>query len=193
MSENFVLIIVLSLCAVVLVLAVIIVYLFKETLKAKALPSETEGKRVPPEVNLEALKKQQMTFQEEELHYCINHPQDHATGICAICQESICEDCVKEHEGISFCTAHFRYFLNNEWAEMKSIKTTPETPETAMPLYDFKRKLWDKEGTASIISTHYKINIEGDSIESYVKLLVKEDELLELQKKYEQNHQRIKQ
>ena len=195
MSENIVLIIVLCLSFVVLVLVGVIVYLFKETLKAKDTTATTNEASVSkePEVvgptDLEVLKKQQETFQEEELNYCANHPQDHAVGICAICQDSFCEECVKEHDGISFCSAHFRFFLNNEWVEMKSIKTTPDTPETAMPLYDFKRGLWEKEGTASIISTHYKINIEGDSIESYVKLLVREDDLRPLSEKFEKLYQ----
>lgn len=196
MSENIVLIIVLSLCVVVLALVGVIVYLFKETIKGQKTPESQKQvgePDVPAASNLEALKKQQETFQEEELTYCVHHPQDHAVGICAICQESICDDCVKEHDGISFCTAHFRFFLNNEWVEMKSIKTTPETPETAMPLYDFKRGLWEQEGKASIISTHYKINIEGDSIESYVKLLVLEDDLSPLSEKFEKLYQQERQ
>ncbi|MCR9205964.1 MAG: hypothetical protein NXH75_15380, partial [Halobacteriovoraceae bacterium] len=64
-------------------------------------------------------------------------------------------------------------------------KTTPETPESAFPIYDFKKELWEKEGLPAIVSTHYKINIETDSIESFVKLLVRSIEEDSLKKRFE--------
>lgn len=112
--------------------------------------------------------------------YCQNHPQDHAVGVCAICSESFCEECIKEHDGLTFCQTHFREYLENEWVELEEVMTTPDTPETALHIYDFKKDIWKEETTSSIVSTHYKINIENDFIESYVKLLVKKDDSEEL-------------
>lgn len=122
--------------------------------------------------------------EEATIHYCLNHPSDHASGVCAICQNAFCDDCIKEHEGHSFCESHFRLFLSHEWDEIDTIKTTPDIPESALPLYDFKQQIWREKEIPSILSTHYKINIEGDFIESYVKLVVRKEEFSDLLERY---------
>lgn len=124
------------------------------------------------------------TMEDVSTHYCHNHPNEHAAGVCAICQNAYCEDCIKEHEGHSFCEDHFRLFLSHEWDEIDTIKTTPDIPESALPLYDFKKQLWQEREIPSVLSTHYKINIEGDFIESYVKLVVRKEELPDLKERY---------
>ncbi len=118
-------------------------------------------------------------------HFCTNHPSDHAAGVCAICQNSYCEECIKEHEGHSFCEAHFRLYLSHQWNELDTIRTTPDIPESALPLYDFKKALWEEKEIPSLLSTHYKINIEDDFIESYVKLIVRKEEWSQLKDRYE--------
>jgi len=131
-------------------------------------------------------RKVKKDFDESAIkHYCHHHPQDHAAGVCAICQLAYCEECIKEHEGHSFCEDHFRLYLSHDWDELDTIKTNPDIPETALPLYDFKLNLWRDREIPSILSTHYKINIEGDFIESYVKLVVRKEELGQLKQKYE--------
>ena len=118
-------------------------------------------------------------------HFCKNHPSDHAAGVCAICQNSYCEECIKEHEGHSFCETHFRLYLSHQWNELDTIRTTPDIPESALPLYDFKKTLWEEKEIPTLLSTHYKINIEGDFIESYVKLIVRREEWTQLKDRYE--------
>lgn len=190
MSENIVLILVGALVLLVLVLVGVILYLFNKILKEKDMTQAAEHSTEPSRsdrarmiVNKDKLKAQAADI---DLSYCANHPQDHAKGVCAICSEAFCEECIKEHDGLTFCGPHFRLYIGHEWIELETIKTTPETPESAFPIYDFKKHLWEEEGLPAVISTHYKINLDNDSIESYVKLLVRSDELDSLSERYQQ-------
>lgn len=119
---------------------------------------------------------------------CINHPKEIGQGVCAICAAVLCEECVKEHDGLNFCIEHFKTYLENDWQDIETILTTPDTPEVALPLYHFKNNIWQDE-IPSIIRTHYRINIERDIIESHVSLLVKRDDYSHLDYKWktEQN------
>ncbi|MCP4911915.1 MAG: hypothetical protein GY909_02260 [Oligoflexia bacterium] len=146
--------------------------------------NESKGEPTEFEKIKELLQAQYGAKSEPSDFYCQNHPQDHAVGVCAICSESFCDECIKEHDGLTFCQSHFREYLENEWVELEEVMTTPDTPETALHIYDFKKDIWKDETTSSIVSTHYKINIENDFIESYVKLLVKKDESEELEIKF---------
>lgn len=187
MSENIILLLVGVLVFLVLILVGVILYLFKKVMENN---KEDRADRVEREerhnrINEIAAELKASAPSHDDLAYCANHPQDHAHGMCNICQSHFCEDCVKEHDGLSFCAPHFKLYVSHEWVELENIKTTPETPETAFPIYDFKKELWKEEQTPAIISTHYKINIEIDCIESYVKLLVRADEHDELKGRYQ--------
>jgi hypothetical protein len=187
LSENIVLILVGALVLLVLVLVGVILYLFNKILQEKDMTQAPEHATEPSRnrqrvvVDKGELKAQAA---DVSLSYCANHPQDHAKGMCSICQECFCEECIKEHDGLTFCNPHFRLYISHEWTELETIKTTPDTPETAFPIYDFKKLLWEEEGLPAVISTHYKINIDTDTIESFVKLLVRTDELDSLSERY---------
>ncbi len=199
MSQEWIIYLVIALIFLILVLVGVVLYLGLKIIKSQGAvfseaPSVTHKTRLeeltasPP---LEISKTSKMSDKMPEVkienskHYCINHPSDHAMGVCAICQNSYCEECIKEHEGHSFCEAHFRLFVSHEWQEIDTIQTNPDIPESALPLYDFKQTLWQEKEIPSVLSTHYKINIEGDFIESYVKLVVRKEELAELKDRYD--------
>ena len=177
-----------SLILVVLVLVGVILYLFNKILQEKemtqAADHSTEPSRSSKQKIIVDRDKLKAQAADVSLSYCSNHPQDHAKGMCSICQECFCDDCIKEHDGLTFCNPHFRLYISHEWTELETIKTTPETPESAFPIYDFKKLLWEEEGLPAVISTHYKINIDTDTIESFVKLLVRTDELDSLSERY---------
>lgn len=182
MSESIIIILVAALIFVVLLLVGVILYLFNRLMNEKDMTQAPEHSTEPSR-DLALLKRK---MEEADVSYCSNHPQDHSKGMCAICQDCFCEDCIKEHDGLTFCGPHFRLFVSHEWVELESIMTTPETPETAFPIYNFKKNLWEQEGLPAVISTHYKINIDTDTIESYVKLLVRSDEIDSLSERYHQ-------
>lgn len=196
MSENIVIILLIALLSVVLILVGVILYLFKELIKERKSENQqmvtgerekSSGKEtLTPTIDRlrDKISQNELGF-DDEVTYCVNHPQDHGKGLCAICQDSLCEECLKEHDGLNFCGAHFRLYLGHDWVELETIKTTPETPESAFPIYDFKKDLWEKERLPAIISTHYKINIETDKIESFVRLLVRTQEEEALKERFQ--------
>lgn len=193
MSENIILILVTALVLVVFLLVGVILFLFRALMKEKDMTQDQEHSTEPSRATANQSKSEllrqsplnQSGPSEDQITYCANHPNDNAKGLCSICQECFCEECIKEHDGLSFCGPHFRLYINEDWVELETIKTTPETPESAFPIYDFKKELWEKEGLPAIVSTHYKINIQTDTIESFVKLLVRSIEEDSLKKRYE--------
>ncbi len=196
-TQEWIIYLVIALIFLVLVLVGAVLYLGMKILNQHGAISEKDHSLSKTRVedlvpssseSIKLIKEEKAaTFSAAEAvspHYCLNHPSDHAAGVCAICQNAFCEECIKEHVGHSFCEAHFRLFLSHEWDEIDTIKTTPDIPESALPLYDFKDQLWKEEEVPSILTTHYKINIEGDFIESYVKLVVRKEEHSDLLERY---------
>lgn len=108
-----------------------------------------------------------------EHSYCENHSNEASKGSCAICEKGYCETCLRDWEGVNFCPEHLQLVSENKWVGITNIKTTPSDPEAAMYIYNFKKEQWKSNKTPTYIVTHYKINFEGDHIESYVMLYVR--------------------
>lgn len=108
---------------------------------------------------------------------CTLHPYEHSHGICSICSEHFCEKCLSNNEGLNFCKEHFSLLTENEWDEVITIKTSPNNPESGVAIYELHKDKWKKEQIPSYVVTHYKINFEDDSIESYVKLYCLEKDI----------------
>lgn len=126
-----------------------------------------------------------------EKYYCKNHTDQNSIGSCLICEDVFCEACLVEHEGMYFCRDHFKLFANNKWKQITDQKTTPESPEDGLYIWDFKRYIWKEKTIPSFVLTHYKINVEDDFIESYVQLNVEENRAEELSdelSKYKAKH-----
>jgi hypothetical protein len=149
----------------------------------KQLQTKNEHHHLPTEASLAPETPDNRPI---EAMACVNHHEEQARGVCCVCNESFCETCLKEYDGLNFCSPHFRLYLGHEWVKIEEIKTTPDTPESALSIYEFKKNCWKENEVPSIISTHYKINIEGDFIESYVCLLVRKEEEKELEEIYQQ-------
>ncbi len=107
--------------------------------------------------------------------FCHHHEKILAVGTCLICEESFCKDCLKEIDGLHFCPEDVSIYTKHTWKKVTNQKTTPENTKDALYIYEYKKNIWKKERVPSYILTHYKINIEGDFIESYVELYFPED------------------
>jgi hypothetical protein len=118
--------------------------------------------------------------------HCHQHQDKNAIGICSICEASCCDECLREIEHLHFCPEHIRLYVEHSWVPISNVKTTPESPEDGIYIYEFKGRLWDKERIPTFIVTHYKINIDNDFIESYVQLFVREEQEDELQRRLDQ-------
>lgn len=119
-----------------------------------------------------------------EQYTCVHHPEQNAVAACAICEDAICEHCHKDWEGLHLCPEHFGLYSKHTWIEIAEIKTTPSAPEKGHVLYHFKHKLWSEEHVPAYLVTHYKIDVDGDHIESWVKLYAREEDADQLTTRY---------
>lgn len=112
-----------------------------------------------------------------EKFHCHNHADQVSVGSCLICEDVFCENCLVEHESMHFCRDHFRIFANSKWRQITDVRTTPDTPEEGLFVYNFKRDIWKDKSIPAFVMTHYKINIDNDFIESFVQLNVREEDV----------------
>jgi hypothetical protein len=56
------------------------------------------------------------TLFAEDQYSCTKHPLAVATGVCVICQELYCSDCLKKVQGKFLCTDHQHIEVSEGWA-----------------------------------------------------------------------------
>lgn len=115
-----------------------------------------------------------------EVGFCFVHREVNSTAICSICEEDICDQCVKQIDKLSLCPGHLKTYIENRWVSITNQKTTPDTPEAGVYIYNFKKELWKQQNIPTYIMNEYKINVEDDFIETYVQLYVREEDSLDL-------------
>lgn len=164
----------------VLISVALYVRLLKKFVDQKAQPKTIQTpvvspSKAPDEVSQAAAKfETQKTIQTKIAgeSQCVNHEDRTGHGLCAICMEAFCEECLVENEHLHFCREHYLLFTENDWEIIETVQTNPEDAERTMYLYEFKGHLWDQEKLPTIVTTHYQINTESDQIESQVSLMV---------------------
>lgn len=172
LQNNLITIIVFLLLIIFLLMGAMILILFRLLTK-----SRDSNEFHPTERPALKLKSEDKTkAQVEEKYYCLHHSDAPSVGACLICEEVFCVDCLVDHESMHFCKEHFRTFASYKWKQITDTKTTPDTPEDGLYIYNFKRDLWAKKNIPSFVMTHYKINLEKDYIESFIQLNVREED-----------------
>jgi hypothetical protein len=138
---------------------------------AQNIPADQvlELKEDPPEV--EKTIKMKIAGESQ----CVNHEDRHGHGLCAICMEAFCEECLIENEHLHFCREHYMLFNENQWEVIETVRTNPDKADESMYLYEFKGHLWDQEKLPTIVTTHYQINTENNEIESQISLMVPQE------------------
>jgi hypothetical protein len=183
LDQKLLLILVL-LFALVLILTIlvgILAYkLFRET------PSKNSSYHEPGSENSKLTKeKEEAELLDPTLMVCINHSERQAQGICAISQDPICETCLREDDGLVISVDHFRTYLQAQWVAIDKVKATPDDTTASAHIYRLKNRLWANDEVPTLVSTHYKIDIDTDQIESHIHFLVREQEREELKKELE--------
>lgn len=188
MEMNTLLIAIIAFLLGILVSVFLYVRLLKKFVDQKAAHSakkSTENQELTPQEK--AKEEAEKISRNEKIKIasesqCQNHEDRSGHGLCAICMESFCEECLLESEHLHFCRDHYRLFTENNWEIIDTIRTNPDKAEESMYLYDFKGHLWKTEQLPTIVTTHYQINTESDCIESQVSLLgpqEKQDQLFQ--------------
>ena len=139
-------------------------------------PLLKDMERLHPEVQKRMREAQRIKAQLHAEATCTLHPKEPSEGACAICDQYFCKACLKVHGNLLFCREHVAIFLNSPWSEIHSVKSTPQDPEAGVAVVEWKKKVWEQEGLPLYVQTHYKINLEGDQIESWLVLFARESE-----------------
>ncbi|MBP9211947.1 MAG: zinc ribbon domain-containing protein [Bacteroidetes bacterium] len=56
------------------------------------------------------------TLYAEDQYSCSNHPTGVATGVCVICQQLFCTECLNEKNGRLYCDAHISVESTQGWS-----------------------------------------------------------------------------
>lgn len=165
---------------VIILLVILIILLIGAVLFAlKLLPKLQEkspSENFHPDIKKrmsEAQKIKEKLILEANCHL---HPQEPSEAACAICDDYFCKACIKTYENKNFCKEHSSYFLNFKWKDVYTLKSTPSDPEAGVRLVEWKKSIWKTDAIPLYIQTHYKIDVDGDEIESWVVLFSKEEE-----------------
>lgn len=184
--QNNLFFIVIFLLLIILLLIGVLVFVIFKLLSQKPVDTMTHSQNEHKALNHElSVSFDKAKFKKTEIitekFYCKNHTETATAGSCLICEDVFCESCLIEHEGMYFCREHFKIFANYKWKQITDVKTTPNTPEDGLYIWDFKRDIWNNRNIPSFVLTHYKINVDDDFIESYVQLNVREEDEIVLQ------------
>jgi len=174
LQNNLITIIIFLLLIVFSLMGAMIIILFRLLSDSKKTDQSTRD--FYSHTKLGNIKKEEASSIVIEKNYCSNHGEFASVGSCLICEEVFCDNCLIDHESMHFCKDHFRTFANHKWKQITDTRTTPDTPEDGLFIYNFKRDQWLNNKIPSFILTHYKINIENDYIESFIQLNVKEED-----------------
>lgn len=185
--ENILLTLVVVLIVLLLILMGGLAYLGWRLLKKndQTTAKDIEDDKIHPEIKRRMLEARSLKASQHIEATCRLHPKEPSEGSCAICAEYFCKSCLKPQQSLLFCREHVSLYLNSSWSEVCNIKSNPNDPEAGVELIDWKKKLWDSEGTPTFIQTHYKINVDGDQIESWIVLFARDKEKEDIKKRLE--------
>lgn len=60
------------------------------------------------------------TLYAEDQYSCTNHPTGVATGVCVVCQQLFCTECLNEKDGRLYCDAHVSIETKEGWTMLVS-------------------------------------------------------------------------
>jgi hypothetical protein len=149
---------------------------------APALP-QSENERLHPEIRKRMQEAQALKVRLHAEATCHLHPKEPSEGACAICDQYFCKACLKSQQTLLFCREHIGIYLDAQWSEVHSVKSTPQNPEAGVEVVEWKKSTWEREALPMFIQTHYKINLDGDQIESWVVLFARQAEQDEIKKR----------
>lgn len=96
-------------------------------------------------------------------------------GLCSICEKELIENDYFNVDSLHLCREHFDVYTQNDWVAITNEKTTSETPEKGVYIYNFKKNIWNDDKIPTFILCEYKIDVERDIIETYVQLHVQKE------------------
>ncbi len=142
--------------------------------------ADQDKKETPPQ---QILDKETL----KEIMSQTNKNEKKIVALCNVCETELEEQDHFEIDNLHFCKEHYNIFIKNEWSEISNQKTTADTPEAGIYIYNFQRDLWHSEKIPSFIVCEYKIDVNTDQIETYVKLNVIDKMATQLEERLKQS------
>ncbi|EQC50648.1 hypothetical protein [Bacteriovorax sp. DB6_IX] len=81
-------------------------------------------------------------------------------GLCSICEKTLIESTHYEIDNLHFCKDHFNLYTKNEWIPITNQRTTADTPEAGVYIYNFKKELWEKSKEPCYIQCESKLMLQ---------------------------------
>lgn len=173
MDTNTLLIAILLFLLIILILVIVglVFFVFKLSKKDNSTTSPTESFIKDPATELKKIFDENRKKEQQIL------------GLCSICEKELYKGDHFEVDHLHFCKVHFETYSANEWVSITNQRTTADTPEAGIYIYNFKKDLWEKEEEPTYILSEYKIDVVSDQIETYVQLYVIKEKEEELKKR----------
>lgn len=118
--------------------------------------------------------------------FCPNHPDEPGEVTCGICDRLFCQACIKPFKSLHFCREHLPLVMNHQWEEVMTVKTSTQDPEHGVRIYETKKKIFESDDLPTYVETHYKINVDQDSIETYLVIFAISEQLEKIKEKFQE-------
>lgn len=187
MENTALVLIIITLFFLVIILGLLVLLLYKVFDKKSGLLTTKQEENLQeyhPEI-LSRMKEAKFSKSERAGVFCLNHPQEPGEVMCAICDTLFCSSCTKPFKTMHFCKEHLPLIMQNEWEEVLTLKTSTDDPEEGVRLHDLKKDIFKEDQIPTYVETHYKINVDQDSIETYLVLFGIKDDLETLKEKFQ--------
>lgn len=177
LMENTAFILIIITLILLLIIVGLLIFIVLKILKPfshKISPDEStnfkiSSEKIHPAIS-DRLKGLKIVKTKRSELFCQNHNDEPGEVSCAICDTLFCKACIKPFKSLHFCKEHMPLILNKEWNEVITIKSSNHEPEQGVKLYELKKDIFLNFGIPTYVETHYKIDVDNDSIETYLVL-----------------------
>ena len=108
--------------------------------------------------------------------FCVDHEDEFAVGNCSIDGKAYCELCLTRIDDMKFARKNSDEYLNYKWTSLTMFKKQLGHTDFDDRIKKAKDELWLSSKKPLIVRGHFKINVEDDSIESFVTLMCREED-----------------
>lgn len=185
MNELTVILLILTNVFIAALLGVLVFFVVKMVKEDRDRKSSSEEKRsYPPEVEELIREAKNLKPVSKDL-FCPNHPDEPGEAQCAICDELYCKACIRPFKSLHYCKEHLALIMRHDWVEILTLRTSTTDPEEGVRLYDRKKEVFRNNGFPTYVETHYKIDVDSDHIETYLKLFAINEQASEIKGLFE--------
>lgn len=180
MNELTIILLILTNVFIAALLGVLVFFVVKMMKEDKSKNQGAGDKKLnyPPEIEDRIKELKNVKAVSRDL-FCPNHPDEPGEAQCAICDELYCKACIRPFKSLHFCKEHLALIMRHDWQEVLTLKTSTSDPEEGVRLYDRKKVVFREHGLPTYVETHYKIDVDSNHIETYLKLFAIDDQVTE--------------